>query len=214
MNIKHIHIKQLSSFFDSATVVKKKRERTVYHYEDLYIKVWVPNWTQGDITKYCVDSGYYDESNASALQSLIYDESGQRGYITNAGQSVGSSWKQFSEKTNVEDRKEFMKSILANAILTNGIYSDLFPTNFVFSNRLSLIDFDSFSSFTFLFDKKKQPYEKFDLNAWWKPHETAVRDVNKFYRAYFETLGLKLDFSIDSVDDVQRMISLLDSSSR
>mgnify|MGYP003118117709 CR=1 FL=1 len=210
MNINSIHIDEISNDLKNAKIIKKKRERAVYQADDLYIKIWVPNWTQGDITKYCVDSGYYDEENASSLISLIYDKSGQRGYVTKAGKSVGSSWSQFVEATGAEDRKVFMKSILKNSFKSRGIYTDLFPTNFVMCKRLSLIDFDSFNSFSFIFNEERQPYEKFELDVWWKPHETAVRDTNKYYSEYFEKcLGTKLDFKIDSVENIGKMMSLL-----
>lgn len=210
MNINNIHINEISNDLSNAKVIKKKRERAVYQVGDLYVKIWVPNWTQGDITKYCVDSGYYDEGNASSLTSLVYDESGQRGYITKSGKSVGSSWEQFVKSTNEKDRKVFMESILKNSFKSRGIYTDLFPTNFVMCEKLSLIDFDSFNSFSFIFNKERQPYEKFELDVWWKPHETAVRDTNKYYSAYFEKcLGTKLDFKIDSVESIEKMLSLL-----
>ena len=91
------------------------------------------------------------------------------------------------------------------------MYTDLYPTNVVkLGEKLSLIDYDSFNSFSFLFDKKRAWYEKFDLDAWWKPHETAVRDTNKYYSEYFEKcLGTKLDFEIDSVESIEKMMSLL-----
>ena len=211
MNIEEIHIRELDDFFKKASVVKKKRERAVYQLGDLYIKIWVPRWTQGDITKYCLDSGYYDEKNASSLVSLVIDETGQRGYVTKSGKSVGSSWQDFIKKTTKFQRRDFMRCILCNAIPAGGIYTDLFPTNFVMCDNLSLIDFDSFNSFSFLFKKQRQPYEKFDLNAWWKPHETAVRDTNKFYGEYFsKCLGIELNFAIDSIKSIEKMLDLLD----
>ena len=206
-----IHIDKSLNDLKSAKIIKKKRERAVYQISDRYVKIWVPNWTQGDIAKYCVDSGYYDEENASSLTSLIYDHTGQRGYITKSGKCLGSSWEQFIKNSTLEERKRFMKSILINSFKSGGIYTDLFPTNFVMCKKLSLIDFDSFNSFTFIFDKERQPYEKFEMNAWWKPHETVVRDVNKYYREYFEKcLKIKIDFKIDSIESIKKMLKLLE----
>jgi hypothetical protein len=67
MNIKSIHINEVKKYIEKGQVAKKKRERAVYQHENVYYKVWVQNWGQGDIAKHAYDIGYYDTINSSGL---------------------------------------------------------------------------------------------------------------------------------------------------
>ena len=72
------------------------------------------------------------------------------------------------------------------------------------------IDLESFRSFDFIFDGSPKHFENFDLNAWWKPLETAQRDVNKFFKSCFsDCLGIDLDFNIDSRENFERAYATL-----
>lgn len=206
---KHINqIKVNQVLNDPKTVVlRKKRERMVFKNQDLIYKIWVQNWPQGDIAKYAFDSGYYDESNCPAIDCLFYDESGQRGYIMKEGRPLGSNWEDFCKLTSIDQRFDLMNSLLNNSKKAKGLYTDLYPTNMVmYKDKICLVDLDSFNSFSFVFNKQKMEYEKFDLNAWWKPYETITRDLNKFYREYFELcLSKPLDFEIDNIESIDKM---------
>tara|TARA_Y100001973_G_C5200868_1_gene337530 strand:- start:1721 stop:2416 length:696 start_codon:yes stop_codon:yes gene_type:complete len=201
--------------------VKKKRERAVYFVPDMKIfyKVWVRDWTQSEITSFGVASGFYNEENASSLISLLYDDSGPRGYVQHAGESAvgrGKSdkcWDYFVSKTSRNQRLLFMKNILSSSILARGTYTDLAPCNIIFYNdKINFIDFESFRSFSLLFESKKEKYEKFDLSAWWNPLETARRDVNRYISNYFEKcLDVKLQFNIDSEENFNRAFDKLKS---
>ena len=202
--------------FSTAKIVRQKRERAVFQIGDLYYKVWAPNWTQGDITKHGIDSGFYDKNIASALTGLLVDGSGQRGYVCKPGKPFAPTgnkdWSLFLELIPLEDRKEFMKQLLTNALVSEGIFVDLVPNNMILcEDKISLIDFDSYSSFNFVFNGEREWYEKFDLDAWWNPLQTAQRDLDAFYKSYFSTcLDIQLeDEKIASLESVKKMLNLL-----
>lgn len=211
--IKEINLADVD--FTDATTVRQKRERAVFKNGDLYYKVWVPNWTQGDIAKHASDSGFYDDNIASALTAFLVDESGQRGYVCKSGKAFAPTgnkdWGLFLKLTSPEDRKRFMEQLLTNALASEGIFVDLVPNNMILcEDKISLIDFDSYSSFSFVFSGEREWYEKFDLDAWWNPLKTAQRDLDAFYRNYFSTcLGIKLEEKIVSIEIVKKMLDLL-----
>ena len=185
MKIEKVHFSEIKHIIDSAQVIKKKRERAVFFDGKKYYKVWVPNWTQGDILEHALKVGFYHKGNASALESIIYDETGTRGYICKSA-------------------KQLLES--------GGMYVDFVASNMVLvDNIISLIDLDSYNSFSLIFDRKKDFFEeKFDLDAWWKPHETAKRDVDLFYRSYLKNC-LEIDFeqTIDSIGKVKKIVDIL-----
>tara|TARA_R110000824_G_scaffold272169_3_gene460678 strand:+ start:10 stop:678 length:669 start_codon:yes stop_codon:yes gene_type:complete len=213
MKVETYSLNDIEKKISNAHVIKKKRERCVYYYDGNYYKLWVPNWTQGDITKYALDCGFYCEENASALTGLIYDDTGQRGYITKEGtecavQMGDRAWEKFIKATTLVQRLNFMSCLLEKSLKVKGMYVDLVPTNLVFvDGEVSLIDLDSFNSFEFIFDGKRQWYEKFELDAWWKPFETASRDVDLFYKKYFSScLGIEIKETINSAGSIQNMM--------
>ena len=213
MNLDRVHLSDVVDKISSGKVLKRKREREVILNGDLVYKVWVQNWTQGDITKHAIDTGFYCKENASALTALIYDESGERGYITKAGIPMGQSWKEFNSNTEFSQRKEFMACLLDKGVKCSGLYADLFPTNIIkVDGKISLIDLDSFNSYSFIFDKKREWYEKFELDAWWKPHESISRDLDKFYREYFhQCLGVEFLEKIDSPSKILDLKNICDN---
>jgi hypothetical protein len=170
------------------TIVKKKRERSVFFHEEtrLFYKLWVKNWTQSLVVEEAISRGFYDDETCSALHSLIYDETGPRGYILKEGVSF-NSWGDLRDKTSINQRKVFFKSFIDNSILANGTFHDFYPNNIVLiDNKLSFIDLDAFRSFSLIFDRKKEDFERFDIEAWWKPHETARRDVTNQLPKYMK----------------------------
>jgi len=209
MIIDTVHINDIP-VVQNSQLIKKKRERFVYKNGGKYYKIWVPDWTQGDITKYALDKKYYCDKNAAALLSLIVDDNCQRGYITKEGQRLGDTkdWGILCSKTSKDQRREFILSLLENSFYAKGMFVDLVPSNLiVVDNKISLIDLDSFNSFDLIFRRKRAWYEKFDLDAWWKPHETAKRDTDKFYRSYFNScLGITIDFPVDSEEAVTKLL--------
>lgn len=199
--------------------VKKKRERAVYYIPEksTFFKTWVKSWTQSEITEYGITSGFYNRKNSDSLIGLLYDESGPRGYIQNAGESAaerGKSdkcWDYFISKTSAAQRLEFMSNLLENSIMSKGTYTDLAPCNIIFyDSKINFIDFESFRSFKLLFQGEKEKYEKFDLDAWWKPLETARRDVNKYISDYFKNcLDIELSFEMNSEENFNKALSLI-----
>lgn len=215
VNRKHIKDASVEDLLNDpkTTILKKKRERVVFKNKNLVYKLWVQNWPQGDITKYAFDSGYYDKVNCLAIDSLLYDDSGERGYIMNVGESLGTNWKDVVRLTTRQARIRLMKSLLSNSDLSKGIYTDLHPSNMIkYKGEICLIDLDSFNSFSFIFNRNKMSYEKFDLEAWWKPHETITRDLDKFYREYFKVcLGKELDFKINEIKSIEKMKEIVEN---
>ena len=216
-----VHYNDVVPVIQSGQVIKKKRERAIFYAPgNIFIKIWVPNWTQGDITKFALDQGYYHQNNVTSLTALIFDETGERGYIQNGGETAeispgDKSWEKFNDNVPIEQRYQFILDLFDCGLRVGGTYSDLAPSNIIFyQNKVNLIDLESFRSFDLIFERKCQPYEKFDLEAWWKPHETAKRDTDKFYRAYLtECLDINLDFSIDSVDNFQKARQIIKDQS-
>ena len=214
MNIGTTKLSEVLASINQSSVVKKKRERSVYRDENFHYKLWVENWTQGDIVKYALNAGYYTDTNASALVSLIEDKTGPRGYITKNGTSCGAgkSWGVLVSSTAIDQRTSFMLSLLNNGLKAEGLFVDLVPSNVILVNgKISLIDLDSFNSFDLIFRGQKRWYEKFDLNAWWKPFETANRDTDRYYRSYFkECLGIDIDFDIKSEEAVHSLLEMIE----
>jgi|GEM_PF-3967933 hypothetical protein len=221
MKIEKVHFSEIKHIIDAAQVIKKKRERAVFFDGKKYYKVWVPNWTQGDILEQALKVGFYHKGNASALESIIYDETGTRGYICKSAEQLapaGSrSWDKLIQKTSYEYRLRFMLEILEKSLESGGMYVDLVASNMVLvDNNISLIDLDSYNSFSLIFDRKKDFFEeKFDLDAWWKPHETAKRDVDLFYRSYLKKcLDIDFEQTIDNINKVKKLVDILKQRGR
>lgn len=212
-----ITLKEALSQFPVESYYKRKRERLVYKSGDFFVKNWVPNWTQSEVTRAGFNRGFYDENTCSAFYKFIEDESGDRGYILKSGICFKTSgredWTDFVDKTSYESRKNFLLAVIKNSIDSKGIHCDMFSSNLVLlRNKISLIDLDGYRSFSFLFQKKKEHFEKFDLDAWWKPHESAIRDVDLSLRSYLsKCLDVKIDYKIDSEQKLEKIKLLLES---
>lgn len=197
-------------------VVKKKRERTVYESDFHFVKLWVPHWTQSKVTFAAFDRGFYD-GICDAFHQLIYDDSGWRGYVTHKAITFPSNSRDnWSNLKNTVDRKEsirFIKAVVNNAIKSKGMHADMFESNIViYKDRLSLIDLDGYRSFPFLFNKERDYFEEFDIDAWWKPHESATRDVNKSLKSYMkQVLGTDIDFDLNSEENFLKLKEVIDS---
>jgi hypothetical protein len=213
-----------NEFFNSrkdekVVIIKKKREREVYYFidEKIFVKIWVPNWTQSEISSFAINSGFYNKDNIESLVGLLYDKSGPRGYVQYAGETAAESgksdkdWCKFIRLTTYAQRYNFIYEVFKNSIQSSGTYTDLAPSNVIlFKNKINFIDLESFRSFDLIFEKKRKEYEKFDLDAWWKPHETAKRDVNRFLKSYLkDCLDMTLDYEIDSKENFSRVFEEL-----
>ena len=186
--------KETKNIPDDLLLVKKKREREVYYSPstNCYFKFWVKNWTQGDIVKFCIESGYYNKENLESFVCLLEDEhKNQRGYVQRAGTEFltkNSIWEDFIEKTSKKQRIDFLINNFENSIKVKGIHIDLHPSNMIlYNNKINFIDLDSFRSFDLIFKNKKALYEeRIDLNAWWEPRESALKNLKVSYKDYME----------------------------
>lgn len=223
-NLKKINYEEFINDVNQKKVVaiKEKRERAVYYVIDdnMFFKVWVPNWSQSKIANYCIEKDFYNEKNADSIYALLEDETGPRGYVQKAGESAAEpgksdkSWDYFVKKTNKSQRYNFIKEIFEKSIEVQGTYTDLAPCNLIFFNdKINFIDLESFRSFDLIFDKKRRDYENFDLNAWWKPHETAKRDVNRYLKSYLkDCLDIEIDYEIDSLENFKKTLEVLNGN--
>ena len=211
-----IHLSKVGKDIANANIVKQKRERAVLQNGELYYKIWVPNWTQAKIVEHAYKCGFYNDRNTNSVLGLIYDESGPRGYIQRKGKTIGDngdnkSWKNLTKMVSKKQCVEFLQEVMTLSLEVDGTFSDFAPSNIIiFEGGVNLIDLESFRSFDLIFDRKTALYENFDLDAWWKPHETAKRDVNKYFKSYFkECLGIQFEFDIDSRENYKRALNEL-----
>jgi len=215
MLVDNIDIDSINSELSQASVVKKKRERKVLFHNDLYYKIWDRNWSESEIVDYALKAGFYDKEIAGSLKFTIFDDSGPRGYACHSGiqlhDNSESAWARLISKTSIEDRFNFIFRTIKNSLVSGGIYSDLAPQNIIiYNNKISFIDLESFHSFSMIFDRRLAPYEKFNLDAWWKPHETAKRDVDLFYKRYLKKcLDIEYNKTIKSVENIIDIYNIL-----
>lgn len=221
MIVESLHMDSLVHEISNCDIVKKKRERAVFKGNGLFYKVWVPNWTQGKITKHCFDVGFYDHTNASSVINLIHDDTGPRGYVQRSGQTVvphrgaqKHEWELFKTLTDKKTRFDFVLDLMKKSIATDGTFSDFAPSNVIMhNNKPNLIDLESYRSFDLIFDRKRAPFETFDLDAWWKPHETALRDVNAYFKSYCKAcLGVAFEFDIVDRDSFINMSKAIEDA--
>ena len=222
--MKHLSKVNYNDYFKSIDgqkilTVKKKRERAVYFLPDsnIFFKLWVQNWSQGLITEFCIKKEFYNIKNAESVTHLIEDETGPRGYVQLGGLSAAEpgksdkSWDMFVKKTSLQQRKDFICDFFKESLRIGGTYTDLAPCNLIFfKDTINFIDLESFRSFDLIYDNKRREYENFDLDAWWKPHETAKRDVNLYLKSYLSNcIGLELKFDIDSRENFKKAAELV-----
>jgi hypothetical protein len=199
---------------DEVYEIKKKRERAIYSIEskNLFFKIWVQNWTQSKIANYCFEAGFYDSKNANSIIGILHDSTGDRGYVQHSGIcpiEKGKSdkcWDQFIRNTTLEKRKNFIIDVFEKSFIAKGTYTDLAPCNTIlYNDNINFIDLESFRSFELIFENKRKEYENFELDAWWKPHETAKRDVNKYFKSYIlNCLNININFEIDSYKNFKK----------
>lgn len=210
--IDNVSLEQLTGVLENCICVRNKRERSVFTDGQYFYKIWVPDWSYGDCTKAAIDSGYYNKITAPALLATISDASGQRGYIMDSGTRLdkygGKDWTELIEKTTKKQRKDFILELLKRSLESKGIHADFAASNVIlYKGNLSLIDLESFTSFSFIFNGIKEWYEKFPLDAWWKPLETSRRDLNLFYKDYLSScLGIQYNNEINSEGSIEEII--------
>ena len=214
--MKSTHIKEILDELNSSQIIKKKRERAVFSNGTNFYKVWVEGWISGKIPKHCFETGFYNSSNTDSVFTLLHDDSGPRGYVQKAGVRLfpGGDNKSWGSRIDAAGRdiiSKFLKDAMSLSIEKDGTFADFVPSNLIlYNDKINFIDLESFRSFDFIFDGSPKHFENFDLNAWWKPLETAQRDVNKFFKSCFsDCLGIDLDFNIDSRENFERAYATL-----
>ena len=122
------------------------------------------------------------------------------------------NWSTVVSNTTKEYRKEFFLYLLKKSLSVKGLHLDFAASNVILhNNKLSLIDLESYGSFGFVFDGKKEWYEKFELDAWYKPLETSRRDLDLFYKDYLsQCLDITYKKKINSEDRLKEIIKLIE----
>ena len=121
----------------------------LYTDNEYYYKIWDASWVKSDCIEKGFKEGLYTTDIVPLFDSLIYDDDGNRGYITRKG-TVFSSISDLIDNTTREQRKEFLLSLLNN--IQDSIYFDLTYENILSdNNKLSLIDLDSYLDLEYLF---------------------------------------------------------------
>ena len=210
-----IHYDEIKDKLESFTLVKthlanakNNVELKVYECDEFYYKIWPSDFYKKDVVEVAVNNGFYDEKTTPVLKSLIYDDTGNRGYITRKGNHVvaekSNDWSKFIKNTTKKQRKQFILDILDRSWNVKGIHTDIGPTNLVLYNgQISLIDLDSYSSYNFIFYKKPEDYEKFINESYngelYDIQEDAKYDVNLLYTDYIDfCLGIVYGKKIDN----------------
>jgi SAM-dependent methyltransferase len=124
------------------------QDRRLYYKDDLWFKVWAPEYIQSQAYRSGVTYielgpknnelvgfrvGYFDKSNSSALVDFIYDETGVlRGYICRAGKILPAL------------PREFLRAAARKATETGWVMADLVAENVIeVAGQLSFIDYDA-----------------------------------------------------------------------
>ena len=109
--------------------------RMVYKGDGVYYKIFDKEYCRRDNFVKALEAGFFDEV-APALKSLIVDGDDIVGYVTEAGEQLGSEFDRVP--------KPFYEKVLACVDVTNMFFYDLVPSNIIMiDGRLSLIDLES-----------------------------------------------------------------------
>ena len=200
---------KLNSYKITRTSIRQGVKIIVYESDEFYYKIWPSTWYKRNVVEAAVDNGFYDEKTTPVLKSLIYDDTGGRGYITKKGKqflgSKSSDWSEFVEKTTNKQRKQFMLDVLSKSWEVKGIYTDIQPSNLVVYNKqISFIDLDSYNSYAFIFHNNPDSYEKPVYK------ETSYREIFKKKMVLFEQdVDVDGDWEFDLQKVAQEDIDLL-----
>ena len=159
VNIKKVHYKDIEYKLKECKILHTDKNLgwagesnggTLYKDDKFYYKTWSSNWNNSDIVEKAFNDKFYDMNIISALESLIYDDGGNRGYITKKATklNVGTHFYNFSSllsHTTRDQRKNFIFNLIDNTINCGKyIYYDLTPNNMVlYNDKISLIDNES-----------------------------------------------------------------------
>jgi len=186
----------------------------LYTDNEYYYKIWDSSWENNDVVERAFNDGFYDDNLVSVFHALIYDDGGNRGYITTAGKRLfpfkdGKSYlfmnsdnknefdtfTIYNSNTTREQRRQFMLDILNNALESEHIYFDLTPRNIVLNkDKLSLIDLDSYLSLDYIFTiqfldlNDDSPYYKTEENTDECKHEEMLVKGWEIKYKHFNTI--------------------------
>ena len=109
--------------------------RTVLRGDGVYYKIFDKDYCRRENFIKALEAGFFEEV-APALQSLIVDGDDVVGYVTKAGEQLGSEFDRVPEP--------FYRKVLACVDVTNMFFYDLVASNIIIiDGRISLIDLES-----------------------------------------------------------------------
>jgi hypothetical protein len=231
MDIKRIHYKDIENKLKECKLIRVDADLgwigegnggLLYTDSEYYYKIWNSSWEDSDIVERAFNDGFYDYSIVSVFVSHIYDDDGNRGYITRSGKRMfplkdGKSYlfmksdnnnkfdtfTIYNSNTTREQRKQFMLSILNNAIESEHIHFDLTPRNIVLDdNKISLIDLNSYLSLNYIFTEQlpnsktlQSVEEELQVKYW----QLRYKHFNTIYKQYLvQCLNVNYNEEINS----------------
>ena len=180
----------------------RKRERAVYFDDEFYYKFWVPDWEHGLVTRYGLESGFYDEKISCVFDCLIIYSKKDVGYRMQRATVAGGSrdsWEKLISSTTEKTRQQFMLAILEKSLRHQATVTDMCPSNVVIQEgKISLIDYEGLASFQWLFDGKPRAWEAQNRNLARYP-SPFWRDMSKHIKSYTEQcIGMTYNEDISS----------------
>jgi len=202
-----INLKDIESVFSSCEVVINKggriafgvnQGRMVYKGDGVYYKVFDRGYCRRENFVKALEAGFFEEV-APALQSLIVDGDDIVGYVTKAGEQLGSEFDRVPEP--------FYQKMLACVDVTNMFFYDLVASNLItIDGRISLIDLESVYDLDELYtiDKHKAivkpDYYFTELERLWRKNMKPIsfiqpsRNNKKYLQWSYESIRKNLGY--------------------
>ena len=178
----HINKIQLSNInTDSCEIILNKagrvvdginHGRTVLRGDGVYYKIFDKDYCRRENFIKALEAGFFEEV-APALQSLIVDGDDVVGYVTKAGEQLGSEFDRVPEP--------FYRKMLACVDVTNMFFYDLVASNIItIDGKISLIDLESVYNLDELYTidkhnaKVKPDYYLTELERLWRKNMKPI----------------------------------------
>ena len=170
--------------------------RTVLKGDGVYYKIFDKDYCRRENFVKALEAGFFEEV-ASALQSLIVDGDDIVGYVTKAGEQLGSEFDRVPEP--------FYQKMLACVDVTNMFFYDLVASNIItIDGRISLIDLESVYDLDELYTidkhnaKVKPDYYLTELEKLWRKNMKPIsfiqpsRNNKKYLQWSYESIRKNL----------------------
>ena len=117
MIIKKIHYKDVEDKLNNCKLIQvdnnlgghgESNGGSLYTDDKYYYKTWNHDWDRADIVEKAFNDKFYNYNIVSAFEALIYDDKGNRGYITKNGEglSMGDNFHNFTKLLSQNTREQ------------------------------------------------------------------------------------------------------------